>query len=62
MLPVFDIFSGRFGEKKIVWLGVVEGSEAAWDRMLQLAAKEPGPSWPLLLPSVSCLAQKRRRQ
>jgi hypothetical protein len=42
MLPVFDIFSGRFGEKDVVWLGATEGLAAARDRMLQFAAKQPG--------------------
>jgi hypothetical protein len=44
MTPVlaFDIFSGRFGEKGVVWLGEVEGMAAARDRMLQFAAKQPG--------------------
>jgi hypothetical protein len=42
-VPVFNIFSGRFDEKEIVWLGAVEGLDAARDSMLQFAAKEPGP-------------------
>ena len=41
-VPGFDIFSGRFGEKDVVWLGTVEGLGAARDRMLQFAAKQPG--------------------
>ena len=28
-VPVFNIFSGRFGEKDVVWLGAVEGLDAA---------------------------------
>jgi hypothetical protein len=40
-VPAFDIFSGRFGEKGVVWLGTVEGLGAARDRMLQAAAKQP---------------------
>jgi hypothetical protein len=45
MMPTvtaFDIFSGYFGEKNVVWLGTVEGLGAARDRMLQFAAKQPG--------------------
>jgi hypothetical protein len=57
MVPVFDIFSGRFGEKKIIWLGAVEGLEAAWDRMLQFAAKEPGPYF--VFNSESCAVAAR---
>ena len=41
-VPVFDIFSGRFGEKDAVWLGAAEGLAAARDSMLQFAAKSPG--------------------
>src|SRR5579862_3348141 len=41
-VPAFDIFSGRFGEKGVVWLGTVQGLGAARDRMLQFAAKQPG--------------------
>ena len=41
-VPVFDIFSGRFGEKDAVWLGVAEGLDAARDSMLRFAAKSPG--------------------
>jgi hypothetical protein len=41
-LPAFDIFSGHFGKKNVVWLGTVEGLGAARDRMLQFAAKQPG--------------------
>jgi len=41
-VPVFDIFSGRFGEQDVVWLGAAEGLAAARDRMLQFAAKSPG--------------------
>ena len=41
-LPAFDIFSGPFGRKNVVWLGTGEGLGAARDRMLQFAAKQPG--------------------
>jgi hypothetical protein len=41
-VAAFDIFSGRFGEKDVIWLGAVEGLDAARDRMLQFAAKQPG--------------------
>ena len=39
---VFDIFSGRFGEKDVVWLGAAEGLASARDAMLRFAAKSPG--------------------
>jgi hypothetical protein len=41
-VPVFDIFSGRFGEKDAVWLGATEGLAEASDAMLRFAAKRPG--------------------
>jgi hypothetical protein len=41
-VPVFDIFSGRFGEKDAVWLGAAEGLSAARHAMLRFAAKSPG--------------------
>lgn len=40
--PSFDIFSGRFGEKSILWLGAVERLGDARARMLNLSAKQPG--------------------
>jgi hypothetical protein len=41
-VPAFDIFSGRFGEKGVVWLGAIERLDDARARMLNLAAKQPG--------------------
>ena len=41
-VPAFDIFSGRFGEKDVVWLGAVEGLADARARMHQFAATQPG--------------------
>jgi hypothetical protein len=40
--PSFDIFSGRFGEKGVLWLGAVERLGDARARMHNLAAKQPG--------------------
>jgi hypothetical protein len=42
IIPAFDIFSGRFDEKDVVWLGAVERLADARARMLNLAAKQPG--------------------
>jgi hypothetical protein len=45
MMPAvaaLDMFSGRFGEKGVVWLGTAEGLGAARDRMLQFAANQSG--------------------
>src|ERR1700751_5058989 len=41
-IPAFDIFSGRYGEKGVVWLGAVARLEDARTRMLNLAEKQPG--------------------
>jgi hypothetical protein len=41
-IPAFDIFSGRFGEKGVLWLGAVARLDDARARMLNLAAKQPG--------------------
>ena len=38
----FNIFSGSFGEKAVVWLGAMEGLVEARNRMLHFAAQEPG--------------------
>jgi hypothetical protein len=42
-MPIFDIFSGQFGDKNAVWIEAVEGLGSAADRMKQLAAGKPGP-------------------
>jgi hypothetical protein len=41
-VAAFNIFSGRFGEQDVVWLGAMEGLAEARGRMLHFAAKEPG--------------------
>jgi hypothetical protein len=41
VLP-FNIFTGCFGDKDVVWRGAFEGLVGARDRMLQIAAKQPG--------------------
>jgi hypothetical protein len=41
-IPAFDIFSGRYGEKGVVWLGAVARLEDARTRMLNIAEKQPG--------------------
>ena len=41
-VPAFDIFSGRFGQKDVVWLGAVEVLADARARMHQFAATQPG--------------------
>jgi hypothetical protein len=41
-IPAFDIFSGRFGEKGVVWLGAVGRLKDARARILNLATKQPG--------------------
>jgi len=41
-IPAFDIFSGRFGEKGVLWLGAVARLDDARARINNLAAKQPG--------------------
>ena len=41
-VPVFNIFSGRFGQKDVVWLGAVEGLDAAREGMFRFAENQPG--------------------
>ena len=41
-VAAFNIFSGRFGEKDVVWLGAEEGLDAARGRMLHFEAEQPG--------------------
>ena len=41
-IPAFDIFSGRFGEKGVLWLAAVERLGDARARIMNLAAKQPG--------------------
>jgi hypothetical protein len=40
-IAAFNIFSGRFGEKDVVWVGAEEGLDAARDLMLDVAAEQP---------------------
>ena len=42
VIPAFDIFSGRYGEKGVVWLGAVARLDDARARILNLAEKQPG--------------------
>jgi hypothetical protein len=41
-IPAFDIFSGRYGQKGVVWLGAVARLDDARARILNLAEKQPG--------------------
>jgi len=43
MLPLFDIFSGHFLRKDAMWIEACRGSAGAIQRMLEIAAKQPGP-------------------
>ena len=43
MVPMFDVFSGRFSEEDAVWIESAEGLPEAYQRMLRLAADKPGP-------------------
>jgi hypothetical protein len=41
-VPVFNIFSGRFGEKDVVWIGATEALDAAREGMFHFAENQPG--------------------
>jgi hypothetical protein len=43
VIPSFDIFTGRFGDKDVVWVEAVEGLAAARQRMEHFASQAPGP-------------------
>ncbi len=43
VIPSFDIFRGRFGDKDVVWVEAVEGMAAARQRMEHFASQAPGP-------------------
>jgi len=42
MLPLFDIFSGHFLRKDAMWIEACRGAAGAIQRMLEIAAKQPG--------------------
>ena len=43
IVPAFDVFRGRFGDKDVVWIEAVEGLAAARQRMERFASEVPGP-------------------
>jgi hypothetical protein len=54
MIPMFDIFSGRFLQKDAIWIDSVEGLAEAYQAMLRGAAEKPVPHF--VLSSHSCVA------
>ena len=54
MVPMFDIFSGRFPQKDAIWIDSVEGLAEAYQAMLRAAAEKPVPHF--VLSSHSCVA------
>jgi hypothetical protein len=43
VIPSFDIFRGRFGDKDVVWIEAAEGLATARERMEHFASQAPGP-------------------
>lgn len=43
VIPHFDIFRGRFGDKDVVWIEAVPGLPTARERMEYFASQAPGP-------------------
>ena len=43
LVPTYDIFAGRYGDTDARWIEPVEGLGCAYERMKEIAAKEPGP-------------------
>jgi len=41
VIPSFDIFRGRFGDKDVVWIEAVEGLATARERMEHFASQRP---------------------
>ena len=54
MVPMFDIFSGRFRQKDAIWIDSVEGLAEACQAMLRAAAEKPVPHF--VLSSHGCVA------
>lgn len=42
-VPFFEIFKGRWGDTRVVWLESVQGLAAAQERMAEIASEKPGP-------------------
>ena len=55
MIPLFDIFSGHFLRKDAVWIEACGGSADAVRRMLEMAAKKPGPYFMFSCHSRRCV-------
>jgi hypothetical protein len=43
VFPTFDIFSGHFKQNDVTWMEAHEDLPAAYQKMLQIAADQPGP-------------------
>lgn len=56
MFPTFDIFYGHFEQQDAMWVETLEGLEAAYGKMLQIAADKPGPYFILSSDAQTCAA------
>ena len=56
MLAIFEIFSGRFGDKDALWIETCEGLAESYQKMLQIAADTPGTYFVLSGYDLTCVA------
>jgi hypothetical protein len=56
VFPAFDIFSGHFKQQDVLWVEALEGLEAAYEKMLQIAAEKPGAYFILSSDAQTCVA------
>jgi len=43
LVPIYDIFSGRYGDTDVRWIQAVEGLSCAFGRVKELAEGKRGP-------------------
>ena len=56
MFPAFDIFSGHSNRRDAMWIEAREGLEAAYEKMLQVAAEKPAPYFLFNNDTQTCVA------
>ena len=56
MFPIFVIFSGHFKQNDVMWIEAREGLPEAYEKMLQLAADNPGSYFIFGTGAQTCVA------